>query len=142
MDPRVAVVDAREFVGIEDREHLEVPLSKVVDPIRQVVFSVGGTDDSLKTFLSGKRKQLEVNRRRMKRKAYHGQGLVIEHQQSQFLIPSPVEGHHERSEGPHSGPKKLEDVDVSPRLRAGAIKYGTGSERLGHVDSREARIKR
>ena len=73
MDPGLAIVDTIKFVGLESRKHLEVPLSEIVDPVREIVLSVSRANYGLKTFLKGKRMQLrEVNRIRLKIRTYHG----------------------------------------------------------------------
>ena len=74
MDPGVSIMNALEFAGLKSREHLEVPLPEIINPFREIVFSMGGTDDGLEAFLRRNRKQLAEDTRRIivKRKTYHG----------------------------------------------------------------------
>ena len=52
--------DALQFVAVENRKHLEVPLPEIVDPVGEEVFAVSSVDDSLKTFLED---DIRLNRR-------------------------------------------------------------------------------
>ena len=52
MNPSLTIVDAVQLVGVENREHFEMPLSEMVDPFREVVLSVGSANHGLKAFLS------------------------------------------------------------------------------------------
>ena len=65
VNPSLVIGDTCHFVTVESREHFEMPLSKEVDPFREVVLGVSRIDNGLETFLkreSKRRTKLETSR--------------------------------------------------------------------------------
>ena len=63
MDPVEGIREARLFLDVQGGEHLEVPLLKLIDPVRELRRVIGRFDDRGKLFLRQEiRNTLEIKK--------------------------------------------------------------------------------
>src|SRR6266699_1579558 len=125
-DPIATQVDARLLRFGEDGEHVHVPLSEFVDPVRDVGKRLRVHNDVVEPF------------------------LTIKNMNNESRLMEPIGKRHEKQHGQNGRPDELQKVEVGPRVLIFVVHFFVPAS-VGHVEGglltdkvleKERRLKR